>query len=259
MIAAQSIGEPGTQLTMRTFHIGGAAQRGAEVSNVEASHDGTITVKNRVVVENSAKVQVVMSRNCEIVLADDKGRERARFRVPYGRPAAVGRRGHGQARAEAGGVGPVHPADHHGARRHGRIPRPAGRRDAGREGGRGDRPHLPRGGRLQADDQGRRPASAAAAEGREGRGAEAAERHGGALLPEPGLDPVGRERGGGACRRRAGPHPARGQQDARHHRRPAAGGGAVRGPAAEGQRGHRGDGWPAWSSARTTRPSAASS
>ena len=84
VIAAQSIGEPGTQLTMRTFHIGGAAQRGAEVSNVEASHDGTIVIKNRVVVENSSKIQVVMSRNCEIVLADDKGRERARFRVPYG-------------------------------------------------------------------------------------------------------------------------------------------------------------------------------
>ena len=84
VIAAQSIGEPGTQLTMRTFHIGGAAQRGAEVSNVEASHDGTVVVKNRVVVENSQRVQVVMSRNCEIVLTDDKGRERARFRVPYG-------------------------------------------------------------------------------------------------------------------------------------------------------------------------------
>ena len=50
VIAAQSIGEPGTQLTMRTFHIGGAAQRGAEQSSVEASHDGTVTVKNRNVV-----------------------------------------------------------------------------------------------------------------------------------------------------------------------------------------------------------------
>ena len=84
VIAAQSIGEPGTQLTMRTFHIGGAAQRGAEVSNVEASHDGTVVVKNRNVVLNSMGVPVVMSRNCEIVLTDDKGRERARFRVPYG-------------------------------------------------------------------------------------------------------------------------------------------------------------------------------
>jgi DNA-directed RNA polymerase subunit beta' len=84
VIAAQSIGEPGTQLTMRTFHIGGAAQRGAEQSSVEASHEGIATVKNRNVVQNSAGIQVVMSRNCEILLTDDKGRERARFRVPYG-------------------------------------------------------------------------------------------------------------------------------------------------------------------------------
>ena len=84
VIAAQSIGEPGTQLTMRTFHIGGAAQRGAEQSSVEASHEGTVTVRNRNVVMNSQGVPVVMSRNCEIVLVDDKHRERARFRVPYG-------------------------------------------------------------------------------------------------------------------------------------------------------------------------------
>ncbi|MCW3473019.1 DNA-directed RNA polymerase subunit beta' [Limobrevibacterium gyesilva] len=84
VIAAQSIGEPGTQLTMRTFHIGGAAQRGAEQSSVEASHDGVVVIKNRNVVINSSSVPVVMSRNCEVVLSDDKGRERARFRVPYG-------------------------------------------------------------------------------------------------------------------------------------------------------------------------------
>src|SRR5471030_2465485 len=84
VIAAQSIGEPGTQLTMRTFHIGGAAQRGAEQSNVEASHDGTVTIKNRNVVMNSQGAPIIMSRNCEIVLSDDKDRERARFRVPYG-------------------------------------------------------------------------------------------------------------------------------------------------------------------------------
>jgi DNA-directed RNA polymerase subunit beta' len=84
VIAAQSIGEPGTQLTMRTFHIGGAAQRGAEQSAVEASHEGNVSVKNRNVVMNSQGTPVVMSRNCEIVLLDDKQRERARFRVPYG-------------------------------------------------------------------------------------------------------------------------------------------------------------------------------
>ncbi len=84
VIAAQSIGEPGTQLTMRTFHIGGAAQRGAEQSNVEASHDGTVVIRNRAVVTNSQGVPVVMSRNCEIILTDAAKRERARFRVPYG-------------------------------------------------------------------------------------------------------------------------------------------------------------------------------
>ncbi len=84
VIAAQSIGEPGTQLTMRTFHIGGAAQRGAEQSNVEASHDGTINIRNRNVVTNSQGIPVVMSRNCEIIITDAAKRERARFRVPYG-------------------------------------------------------------------------------------------------------------------------------------------------------------------------------
>ncbi len=84
VIAAQSIGEPGTQLTMRTFHIGGAAQRGAEQSAVEAGSEGKIKVENRNVVMNSDGVPVVMGRNLEIVLLDEKGRERARHRVPYG-------------------------------------------------------------------------------------------------------------------------------------------------------------------------------
>jgi DNA-directed RNA polymerase subunit beta' len=84
VIAAQSIGEPGTQLTMRTFHIGGAAQRGAEQSNIEASHDGHIQVRNRNVVVNSAGVPVVMGRNTELVLIDGAQRERAKHRVPYG-------------------------------------------------------------------------------------------------------------------------------------------------------------------------------
>ncbi|MCC9626738.1 DNA-directed RNA polymerase subunit beta' [Thalassospira sp. MA62] len=84
VIAAQSIGEPGTQLTMRTFHIGGAAQRGAEVSGVEANFDATVKLKNRAVVENSQGVMIVMARNLEIMLIDKTGRERAKYRVPYG-------------------------------------------------------------------------------------------------------------------------------------------------------------------------------
>ncbi len=84
VIAAQSIGEPGTQLTMRTFHIGGAAQRGAEQSSVESSHDATLNLSNKNVVIDSKGRQVVMSRTCEIVLKDEQNRERARFKVPYG-------------------------------------------------------------------------------------------------------------------------------------------------------------------------------
>ena len=84
VIAAQSIGEPGTQLTMRTFHIGGAAQRGAESSSVEATHDATLHLSNKNVVKDSQGRQVVMSRTCEVILKDEQGRERARFKVPYG-------------------------------------------------------------------------------------------------------------------------------------------------------------------------------
>ena len=84
VIAAQSIGEPGTQLTMRTFHIGGAAQRGAEQSLVEAAFDSKVKMVNKTVVKNSEKIDIVMSRNCEVVLIDANNRERARHRIPYG-------------------------------------------------------------------------------------------------------------------------------------------------------------------------------
>jgi len=84
VIAAQSIGEPGTQLTMRTFHIGGAAQRGAEQSSIEAAFVASVKIFNRNVVGNSSGILIVMSRNTEIILSDDQGRERARHKIPYG-------------------------------------------------------------------------------------------------------------------------------------------------------------------------------
>jgi DNA-directed RNA polymerase subunit beta' len=84
VIAAQSIGEPGTQLTMRTFHIGGAVQRGAEQSKVEAVSDGTMVLRNTATVRNSSGVPVVMNRNAELLILDAQGRERARHRLPYG-------------------------------------------------------------------------------------------------------------------------------------------------------------------------------
>ena len=84
VIAAQSIGEPGTQLTMRTFHIGGAVQHGGEQSSIEAAYDAKVEVKNRSIVVNNEGIPIIMGRNCEIVLIDENQRERARHRVPYG-------------------------------------------------------------------------------------------------------------------------------------------------------------------------------
>ena len=84
VIAAQSIGEPGTQLTMRTFHIGGAATKGAEVSSAESASDSNIKILNRNLVSDSENRNIVMSRSCEILLVDDKGHEKSRHKVPYG-------------------------------------------------------------------------------------------------------------------------------------------------------------------------------
>jgi DNA-directed RNA polymerase subunit beta' len=85
VIAAQSIGEPGTQLTMRTFHIGGAASRSAIASSVEAKSNGNIGFNATMrYVTNGKKELVVISRSGEIVIHDEHGRERERHKVPYG-------------------------------------------------------------------------------------------------------------------------------------------------------------------------------
>jgi len=85
VIAAQSIGEPGTQLTMRTFHIGGAASRAAAASQLEAKSNGTVqyTATMRYVT-NARKELIAISRSGEMIIADDSGRERERQKVPYG-------------------------------------------------------------------------------------------------------------------------------------------------------------------------------
>jgi DNA-directed RNA polymerase subunit beta' len=85
VIAAQSIGEPGTQLTMRTFHIGGAASRAAVASSVEAKSDGVIGFNSTMrYVTNGKGELVVISRSGEIIVSDTHGRERERHKVPYG-------------------------------------------------------------------------------------------------------------------------------------------------------------------------------
>src|SRR6187455_3269110 len=90
IIAAQSIGEPGTQLTMRTFHIGGAASRAAIASSVEAKSNGVIGFNGPMrYVTNSKSELVVIARSGEIIIHDEHGRERERHKVPYGATLAV--------------------------------------------------------------------------------------------------------------------------------------------------------------------------
>jgi DNA-directed RNA polymerase subunit beta' len=84
VIAAQSIGEPGTQLTMRTFHIGGTASRIADQSTLESNHAGTVRFHGLQIVEGRGGTFVVMNRNGSIVIQDDKGRDRERHQLVYG-------------------------------------------------------------------------------------------------------------------------------------------------------------------------------
>jgi DNA-directed RNA polymerase subunit beta' len=89
VIAAQSIGEPGTQLTMRTFHIGGAASRAAAVDNVTVKTTGTLKFNNVKTVQHAAGHLVAVSRSGELSVMDAHGRERERYRVPYGATISV--------------------------------------------------------------------------------------------------------------------------------------------------------------------------
>jgi DNA-directed RNA polymerase subunit beta' len=84
IIGAQSIGEPGTQLTMRTFHIGGTAARAVEESEIRAKRPGTVKFTRLKVVRNDAGQQVVLTRNGEILIVDPKGRELEKYEIPAG-------------------------------------------------------------------------------------------------------------------------------------------------------------------------------
>jgi DNA-directed RNA polymerase subunit beta' len=89
VIAAQSIGEPGTQLTMRTFHIGGAASRAAAVDSVQVKTNGSLKFNNVKTVQHAAGHLVAVSRSGELSVMDAHGRERERYRVPYGATISV--------------------------------------------------------------------------------------------------------------------------------------------------------------------------
>ena len=89
VVAAQSIGEPGTQLTMRTFHIGGAASRAAAVDNVSVKSDGAVRLHNLKAVRHANGHYVAVSRSGELSIVDEYGRERERYKVPYGAVLSV--------------------------------------------------------------------------------------------------------------------------------------------------------------------------
>jgi DNA-directed RNA polymerase subunit beta' len=89
VIAAQSIGEPGTQLTMRTFHIGGAASRSSAVDSVQVKHGGKVRLHNIKHVERGDGKLVVVSRSSALAVADDHGREREYYKLPYGAELSV--------------------------------------------------------------------------------------------------------------------------------------------------------------------------
>ena len=101
VIAAQSIGEPGTQLTMRTFHIGGAASRATAIDNIQVKHAGDIRLHNLKTIEKENGDLVAVSRSGEVAVADEEsGRERERYKIPYG---AVLKKGH-EAAVKAGEI-----------------------------------------------------------------------------------------------------------------------------------------------------------
>ena len=115
VIAAQSIGEPGTQLTMRTFHIGGAAQSSAEQSTIESPCVGVVRLVNPRLVRDSLERTVVLGRNTEIVVYDEVGREKLRHKLPNGTRLLAEPDSTGRERAGPGRVGSAYPAgDHRG-------------------------------------------------------------------------------------------------------------------------------------------------
>ncbi len=89
VIAAQSIGEPGTQLTMRTFHIGGAASSSASINSIEVKNNGKVKFHNVKTVTNSAGKKISVSRSGEIGIIDNSGREKERYKIPYGSEFSV--------------------------------------------------------------------------------------------------------------------------------------------------------------------------
>ena len=234
VIAAQSIGEPGTQLTMRTFHIGGTASRVSEQSTLDAKHAGTVRYQGVQVVETKgagseqAKGElVVMNRTGSLVVQDSKGRDRERYPIVYGARLKVRDGATGRAGTDPRRVGSLHLLDPHRGCGHGEVQGPDHRRDLPRGSGRGDGP--------VAEDRRRQPGREEAADDRGPR----QEREGDAQVPHAvARPPDGRGQRGGVRGSGAREDPARNDQDQGHHRRSAARRRALRGAEAARDGGH---------------------
>ena len=240
VIAAQSIGEPGTQLTMRTFHIGGTAQVLERVL-----HRSQCRRQDRHPQQEHREGRNGPPHGHGPQLRPRAGRrERHGARRPQAglRHAALCRRGRqGEARHAPCRVGSLHPPADDGSRRHGGV-RGRGRRRVGeRSGGRSHRHHQPRHHRLALEPARLAPEARHRRQGQGRQGAEARPWRRGPLPAVGRCGSLGRSGLQGHGRRRAGAYPARKCQDARHHRRSAACGRAVRGAPSQGSRDHRGD------------------
>ena len=121
IIAAQSIGEPGTQLTMRTFHIGGVAKQRSEQSTLHARTDGRVRFVQLNTVENRDGDLVVMNRNGQMAIEDDKGRERERYPLIYGTQLKIKEGQPVKAGDLAGQLGPLHHPHYYRGFREGKI------------------------------------------------------------------------------------------------------------------------------------------
>ena len=143
IIAAQSIGEPGTQLTMRTFHIGGTASREIERSSIVAQHTGRITLSRVKMVRNSEGHHMVMGKSGQVGVVDEQGREREKYVLPSGAKLYV----YAEQEVKKGQLiaewDPFNEPFCLGRGRHGQVHRHRGRQDLPGKGGRGDQARHP--------------------------------------------------------------------------------------------------------------------
>ncbi len=240
VIAAQSIGEPGTQLTMRTFHIGGAAQL-ADQSFIEFE-------LRRRGDDSESKRRAQLERRSDGDGAQRRGRDHRQERrracgaSPFVRRAPQGRRGRqDQAGPADRRMGSVHPSAHDRDRRRGRLRGSVGQSVDVRAGGRSDRHRQAHCHRLALVGAHRESEARNRHQGRGRQDPEAAARRRRALPSAGRIDHLVRAGFECARGRRDRAHLDQQRQDARHHRRSAPGGGAVRGPPSQGPRDHRRD------------------